>query len=291
MPDNAQFCMQCGARFEPAPQAPPPAPPSADAPKRPKWIALGAVLVLVAALGIYLGASGLLKSRAAEPSGRLLQARGAQTTPGLLESQARPDSGLPQSRGPEPRQRVEMPADVRAWLEHLERTEKRRIELTQDQLGGLMVRMVALKMGGAIEVLKGLTSDDPDAPITPPHEDFKAEIAKIRSTWNELNDGFNSVPPPEECVPIQRSYDQALRETGAMMQDVLAIVNDSTDKPDEAVAKLIKMQGGSTSRIDEPARRTDRQVADICDKYETRKWFDITGDVGGGGMLQKLGGL
>ena len=37
--------------------------------------------------------------------------------------------------------------------------------------------------------------------------------------------------------------------------------------------------------IDRAGGATDGLRGDICAKYETRKWFDIARDIGGGGMM------
>ena len=66
-----------------------------------------------------------------------------------------------------------------------------------------------------------------------------------------------------------------------MIGDLFGAVEGSTENRDAALAALMKMRGKSTG-IDKSAVKTDDLVQGICDKYETRKWFKITADVGGG---------
>lgn len=98
--------------------------------KTAMWIACGAVL---GALALYIGLSlsGLLAR--AGPESEPITAKTAE----------------PQAVAAAPIERIKMPDDVRAWLEHLERIERRRMELTRIQLADLMVKMASISAGGA----------------------------------------------------------------------------------------------------------------------------------------------
>ncbi len=42
------------------------------------------------------------------------------------------------------------------------------------------------------------------------------------------------------------------------------------------------MQDTSARSVDQYFAESDEQLAQICDKYNTRKWFSISPDLGGG---------
>lgn len=195
---------------------------------------------------------------------------------------------------PKPAEAVRMPDDVYEWLEHLRKTEAARKEMSADQIGDLTVMMAKMKGQGITDAMKSLfTPEESPIPIDDgpsQSEDLAIDAAKKRAQWKELSDFFLSYPPPAECAPIQASYAQALGETGAMIVEVLEAVDMASESPEKAIAALTKMQGTSGGRIDELAKQTDSQVSEICRRYETRKWFDIQGDVGGG-FLSGLGGF
>lgn len=191
-----------------------------------------------------------------------------------------------------------MPADVRAWLEHLERTEDERVRLSKKQLGNLLGQMMGMGLSGEAfddlvaeafgEESKGTGQNyDPSQ-----RSQVESDAPILRQSWRELNTFFNSVQPPTECVPIKNSYEQCLGETSAMMMDIMGALEESHGDPNGAISKLVQMSGTSEGKIDVAAKQSDRQVRDICIKYETFKWFNISGDVGGGfGGIGGLGGL
>lgn len=66
--------------------------------------------------------------------------------------------------------------------------------------------------------------------------------------------------------------------------------NKASEDPTQSLEILTSMLGTSGGRIDNAAVATDRKVAEVCNKYQVRKWFDIAADVGGG-IMGRLGGL
>jgi hypothetical protein len=241
-----------------------------------------AVLVTALAAAILLGglfATGMLRLGSASKLDAGLQATGNAPTPALVATGDAPPPNL-QATGSK---RV-MPDDVRRWLEHLERIEKRRVDMSYDQVAKAMEMLVALQAGGTLEMLQGLvneamTGEESNAPKSTTKTAQSAE--KIRAGWRQLLDDFRSFPPPEECGPIRDEYDVALRETGGMIGDILAAIDDAEANRDGALSALMKMRGKSVS-IDHAAVESDGLVQAICDKYETRKWFKIRADIGGG---------
>lgn len=303
-PQGAQFCMACGQRLA-APQPPPepqqpqqkllsvpsptPDPYATFTKKNRAWWIVGGVAALVALLLFGLGASGVLGMG---KRGRVASVLSSGLKPDVpfMERVGEP-AGPVTEAGAAPAERLKMPDDVRAWLEHLERMEVKRKEIGVNELSGLMVTFATLQVGGSADVLKGLIEDDPMGPDRPtPAQDFSRDAARIREEFRALRDEFNSVQAPDECIPTQSSYNQTLGETGAMVNDVMDALSRSAQDPQGAIAALKRMQGGSAARVDAPAKESDRHVGAICAKYGERKWFSIDSDVGGG-MLGKAGGL
>ena len=256
-----------------------------------RWaIAIGVIGALGAAF-IGLRAAGALGLGGTVGTPRSLQATGSGGPPVLeaLGGVQRPILRTEGSSGPpvleRPGQLVVMPDDIRAWLEHLRRTEERRMRLAEDQTAELMVSLTLLQGGDPLSNIGDLLNeDDPlDANSKAPSiQKTTDDTQRQRKLWVELTTFFNSVPPPAECVPIRNEYDQVVRETGAMMSDIANVVDGASSNPQTALATLMRMQGKSKERVDRPATESDAMVGELCRKYNTRKWFDIRGDAGGG---------
>lgn len=221
-----------------------------------------------------------------------------------LNQQANAQPILPQTQEPAPvfmqeaqpapitpQEAKRMPQDILDWLKHLEETERRRRGLSNNQMGSLAVQMAYLSLGAGKDAIQGLLNGDPDAlENKEPMQDLSADAAKKRQEWSDLNAYFKSYPPPQSCVPIYNSYSTVLQETGAMMLEVLDALTTAQENPEGAIAALNAMKGDSSGRIDVPAKETDRGVQQICDEYETRKWFGISSDFGTG-LMGQMGGL
>ena len=250
----------------------------ADAKKKALVFALiGALAVLAIFGGLF--ASGALRFGAKQEPMAVLPATGKSSPPALAATGTAPEPQL-QVQG----KKVYMPDDVRAWLEHLERIEKRRMEMSHEQVAKAMEMLVALQAGGTMEMLNGLLEEaagGEEVKTPGPVKETMGAAQSILEKWQQLTADFNSLPPPAECIPTRNEYDVTLRETGAMIGDIIGAVEGSTENRDAALAALMKMRGKSTG-IDKSAVKTDDLVQGICDKYETRKWFKITADVGGG---------
>lgn len=263
---------------------PPAPPPSYDEGRRSVWIGAGITAAALALAVIGLSAAGVLRFGApkVEPS---LPAYAQKPKPSLQ---------LPREPG------VSMPNDIRAWLEHLERIEKARVRLSKDQIRNLMIDKSELDATAYADVLKSFLGEGYTSGETPPEYDSKNRASEIvdsiRPDWKALAEEFETVPPPEECREIAGKYSQVLRETGAASKDVNDIMERLGGDPHEAIKKLKDLLKSHETRIDKPAIEVDHAVEDICDKYDTRKWFDIAGDIGNGGSLMSpnlpgLGGM
>jgi hypothetical protein len=184
-----------------------------------------------------------------------------------------------------------MPQEILDWLKHLEATEKRRVDLTMNEQATLLSQLTMLNGVGSTEgFVQGLLRDGEDFDQQSPAREIQGQGEEHKKEWLGLHTFFDSKQPPAECVPIRNVYTQCLGETQAMYTEVSEILQSVGDDPKGAVAKLMKMQGKSTDRIDVPGRQTDKLVQEICDKYDTSKWFEVKADIGGG-MGGFLGGL
>ncbi len=241
--------------------------------------------LLVGALAGVFGAR-LLARTASVPGGETLAVRERGPAPVLQRTAAVP--ALPPTLD---RTRKTMPADVRAWLEHLERIERKRGELSRQGVAKILVMSSAIQGGGAeLQALKGFAdaASDPDAPDPKSPAQGVGETAEeMQAAWAALQREYDAAAPPAACRPLANGYRNALRETGAMIGDLTAAIAGASADPQAAVAKLEGMKG-SSARIDGYGKASDAELGRICDEYETRKWFSVAGDFGGGGILDKF---
>jgi len=249
------------------------------------WLWAGALL-LVAAIGLGLGATGLLR-KLFQPEAAPLRVQGSGNV-GVKQAAQPTDTGVTLSAPPEP---VTMPKDIRDWLEHLRRCEEERVSKSKEQLAAMFVTMQKLSVGGASEMLRDLMQTDDSSSMSTPQTNFQNDTEQLRTQWSDLSTKFNSLAPPPECRTIRDDYDRALRETGGMMVDIMGALSSATENPQAAIAALMNMQGKSENRIDAFAGRADDGVQALCDRYATNKWFKIVRDVTGGGLMQQFGGI
>jgi hypothetical protein len=280
-------CGQALAVSAPAPTGP--SAPSASPAKKAAWLGILAGIVIVGAAIFGLSAAGILRLPGQRVAANTLQAQGEQPNVPILP--ARGSTGPPTLQ--DPALKPVMPADVRLWLEHLERIERKRVEMSEEQLASAISMMATLQLGGSMSEIDALLSgeggfDDPTAK-PPTIAQAESDLAEMRQKWAALTAEFNSVQTPPECVPIRNEYDEVVRETGAMLMDILHAIGGAGTDRDGALKTLLGMRGKSDKRIGEPAVKSDDLVQAICDKYQTRKWFEIARDVGGGGMMKGFG--
>ncbi len=261
--------------------------PYASSQKR-TWLWIGGGLVLLAALvGFGWGAGYLFRgSPSANPS---LGKEAASGVSSLGQQAEPPQPALPlNAEAP-----VTMPDDIYKWLLHLEETERRQRDLVADQAAAVMVAQQQISGVGSIGTYEGLLEGDIDR-ATNDFDQHEARdlTADKEQEWAALQQFFESYPPPSECRPIATSYSTALGETRIMMQDLTGVLSSLGDiaQIQDALAKVMKMKNQSKTRIDPARRESDRLVAGICAKYNTRKWFEIPGDIAPGGFLGIGGG-
>lgn len=232
-------------------------------PKQNRWIWVLAMALLAIFAGL-LGALSMLKTTA-KINAPQLAVRGSVQAPPLAI--AKPT----------------MPQDVYDWLEHLRKTEDRKNELTLNQMPAIMTEFT-LQQGlggarGAYDNQGNLNLDD----LKSPTGAAANTIGDLEQPWRDLIKFFESVPPPDECKDLANTYDSALDETAGEMHDLQTILQGSDASMQanaDALQKVTQMTGQSGATIDKHFSLSDDMVAQICDKYRTRKWFSIKADVG-----------
>jgi hypothetical protein len=254
---------------------------------------VAAAALLAILLGLWAAeVAGVWKVPGKDGPSGALQALGLAPGPPVLQvsrGQAPPvtQAGVPPGKT--------MPADILAWLEHLERVEQHRVEVARKQLTQIVVTGTLAKVGGADEYLRSLAGlDDPGVQEPQqPHESLKEQVEAMRTAWADLVVELKKIPPPQRCATLALDYERMLRETRGMIFDVIQVLSDPmSDQAQQAdlIARLTQLKGKSKSRIDDVGRRCDRELGAICDEFETRKWFSIAEDIGGdSGILGAFG--
>lgn len=275
---------QTMAGMPPQPYAQPSYAIAPDVRKRNTWMAVGVSAVILLLLFVGLKASGVLNVGSKAPDNAVLNARGAGPDDSLLQS--RGNDGNPSLQA----SRVTMPDDIRNWLEHLARIEKKKQALTGKQLEQ------ARELQGQLQGASGLTTpedvekmSDPDYNSFPTIEKAAAMIHELQPDWIALQKEFESVKPPAECKPIADRYDSGfdgMIDTFASIEKLVSGVDlTSQNQMKNQVSKARSVGRDSRLDVDGSFEKTDDMVQAICDKYQTRKWFKIDAHGGSGGLL------
>lgn len=179
----------------------------------------------------------------------------------------------------------QMPPHILDWLKHLERCEKRKVDLTRKELASAG----ALVQFGSIGNIKPGDFNDPEGALDkmPGQSELKA-TEEFSPGWDELIEFFDSKPAPNECIAARNAYDQHLSEIKWHVDQIRTVFSslggdmENVSKMQEKIEELMKMSETHKGAVDVAGNDTDRQVQLICDKYGVRKWFKIEGNVGGG---------
>ncbi|MBS1720650.1 MAG: hypothetical protein JST35_09415 [Armatimonadetes bacterium] len=262
---SAPFCTHCGR---------------AKSNSKNKWIfgimiALGACAATLGALTV----TGVLRFNSGGPGPSVLSQR-SSSGPAVLQATAEPPKPVFEKtvKG--------MPDNIRQYLEFVEKTEKKKVDLTNNMLAVAM-RMLA---GGGIGMQLGQIENlsDPDAPSVGPNgkapvvEDASAEIQKAVQNFEDLAKEFDAVTPPPECSALATYFSRGLNEIPGQAKDILGMIGNSQGGD---VTELQKARGKSGATIDRYFGEADAELGRICDHYETRKWFSIAKDIGGDSKL------
>jgi hypothetical protein len=173
-----------------------------------------------------------------------------------------------------------MPDDISNWLKHLERIENEKHALLDKEIANMKVfeQMIGAVGAGINEVDPYDQDSDPNSGN--PGSITKGKFEDLRPEWAKLLTDFESVPPPAECQQIANNYQTGLEAVPNMIGEVNNVLNQVGTDPSMALKNMQEMQNKSYGEVDKPFANADQEVQDICDKYQTAKWFKI-GDVGG----------
>lgn len=255
---------------------------------------VGSVLA-VAVLVLGSRQLGLSQGTQAPDFGGAMQARSAAPPPITAESSGPPPPLLTEAAVPPP-EAARMPADIREWLEHLERIERQRQALATQQVSAAMVSLTMLQGAGATQqILDGLLDtgeeDTTTTPETPnPAAELQRDNQDFQAEWEKLMADFRALPPPPACVPLRNSYDQTLGQTEMMIDEIVGAMDKAGSDPQAALRDLFGMRGTSGGRIDAAAAQSNRNLEEVCRPYDVRPWFQIQTD-SQAGILGKMGGL
>jgi len=282
----------------PHPTIPPSMPPGGPLPdyeriqkRRTIFLAVAVAICAVAATFFGLFASGALRMGAEAPPAKSLQAKGAAPDPGILQKLETPPPPSLQKTAEAPAQ---MPADVEAWLKHLEKCEQMKVEITGDQQAEMLVFLQrSMALGAGMGLQDPYDQSGPGGGDQDPGTYTQGKILDLRPRWNELIQFYYSYPPPEECQPLADDFGRAINEIPGMMGDLGDVLNSIATSPEEALKQAQKLRNTSHEGIDRYFARADQKLGEICSKYNRNKWFNIKSDVGSNGIFSKslMGGL
>jgi hypothetical protein len=202
------------------------------------------VIALLAAIGFGIQ-SGALGAFGNNPNKKLLSAP-ASSGGNVLAKNAAQDPN------------ATMPADVLAWLKHLEKCEAKKVEISGNQAAEVTVWMQKNSALGAGMGMMNPYDQSGDGEDKAPGSYTKGKVLDLRKDWQELIDFFHSVQPPDECQPIAMDFDRSLNQIPAEMGDIGDILNSADADPSGAMKGIKKLQNGSYDEIDRYFERCDQ---------------------------------
>ena len=295
---GAAFCPHCGAAQRPAASSEPrPPSPNASRPSAPVSsvaaafdadrkrknlaIAVGGLLALIAAL---FGVRGLLQKGASTPAPTLQVRRDAP----------RPNLALPARIDPAPLEKgatkITMPADIEAWLKHLERCEKIKDGIMEDQSNKLTAMGPEIQAQAIKAFLPNPATGEFDDNQPDPGKFAAAKLGDLRGPWDDLQRTFLSVPAPAECQKIASDYNTGLSQTADAIADLAKILSSLGGEASADISSAKSAGVSANEGAVKGFKSADEGVTAICAKYETRKWFQLTG-IGMSGSPLAMPGL
>ncbi|MCS7301554.1 MAG: zinc ribbon domain-containing protein [Fimbriimonadales bacterium] len=286
LPENANFCMGCGRPVSALTARPATPLGSSDAPRRSKakWLGIGVGLLLLMALAFVVGTqSGLLtQARVNKPEGpSVLEAQPPKVEgPSVLE--ARPPKmdapSVVDADAPKP-----PPKHIIDWLEHLRRTEERRRQMERNVAP--VMSMLVQAMVARAAALSGVAQGDLDKA----EADYEREREKLRQgyqqrlrEWAQLQQFFQSVPPPPECQALADAY------YAGLSQYITSITQIEKSLIENDLSGLTTMLGSAQSELDARFARADEELTRVCEQYGIPKRFSIGAQ--GTELVRSLGG-
>jgi len=193
---------------------------------------------------------------------------------------------------------ISMPKDIEDWLKWLEKIEREKQQLTAREQTQLTTMIASLQGAGGLTPAGVQSLADPDNTSTsaPAMDDAQRVAREMVKDWSALKRKFDTYPPPSECVPIGTAYDNGLagmsdnaNKLSDLLGGIAAKAEPNQDDANEAIGHAKGVGRDHPHDVDTELKATDQLVQEICDKYNTRKWFSIDAHGGSGGMFSMPG--
>ena len=273
---NARFCPQCGQAVNATMQQPvqsfvPSSTPfvAAQATKSTnKGFLIATVLVVVCAGAFAFGKlrGSVLQASGQNGSGNLVQAPGMVKGGDLVAAPAKTTGGnLTQS----PKPLEQRPVEVEDYLKFLKRIEASKQYLIREQTGN------ALGLMTQVQALRGSIEEDT---FNETFKDMNNQMNFNADGWNRLTTEFQTRTPPESCRDLHAKYYDQVGQIQSKIMMVNDAINMVTSNPQDALSRLSQLQGKASVEVDEAIRKADDALAEVCDRFNLRKDFDIRGD-------------
>jgi hypothetical protein len=197
-------------------------------------------------------------------------------------------------------QKITMPKEDLDWLKWLEKIEKEKQALTSKEQTQLTTLMASLQGASGLTPQGVRDLADPDSPNNnaPAMVDAMTITKEMEEAWTKLKNRFDSYPPPPDCVPIGAAYDgglQGMSDNVQKLEDIMSGIAGMSEPGQaegaDAVSGAKDIGQKHPHDVDSEFTATDQLVQDICDKFETRKWFSIDAHGGAGNVFSLPGGL
>lgn len=260
-------------------------------------LVIAGVVAAFLAIGAGLSASGLLKLGAKSSSAQSLQAQGNDPARHLLADNANAPKPELQATATAP---LDMPKDIRDWLEHLRRIEELKRELVLQQQTELQGSKGALESPiSTPEDVQQLADPNGDMSKIPHNQMLQDTLRRMKIRWTDLDDDFRKYPPPAECQSIADSFDKGLNSTAGYIQSIAEALDsldmtrlDANSQMGNTKDSIERMGRTNVGDIDDAYHQTNLGIQAICQKYNVKPWFSIDEHGGAGqGSLDMMGGL
>lgn len=262
IPSQSRFCPSCGRPVSVAAARE----VTSSAPRKPLglWAAIVGLCIAVAALAAFILASRGNKVTQATPVPSPQQApvlNAPQVPSAPQPNVLNTDVQKPKTEEP----KKEVPPEVLAYLEHLKKVEKMRQDVTAQELNNLVAK--------APELIAKAYGLDEDVDESSAPKALSNQASQFSKEWQQIAQYFVSVPAPEPCGQLARSYYDALGEFIRFMNTFQGAVN-STD-----LAKLKDLKRSQVS-VDQKLTAADTELSNVCRKFGIDKSFSIVSDTG-----------
>ncbi|MCH8275094.1 MAG: hypothetical protein IH851_09920 [Armatimonadetes bacterium] len=219
------------------------------------------------------GAGGIERFGETGPGSLALPGKGPEdgviADPGALGGTAITDLGAYPDTGIA-RPDAAMPPDIRAWLEHLKRVDRRREALNRE----LAPKLINL----ALNLQPGVFSDEEElqSEANRRMNEAQTSIGGVTPGFQDLIRDFQSFAPPQECRRIADEYNALLFGLTDMVQKVTKAL-EAKD-----LGSLYTMLGSSYSQIDQRASNANVLVDHLCRRYREPNIYVLFVETQGG---------